>query len=112
MGIRGVKENYGLGRLVTRLSDWSCELNRSTQHYSNQLIRQYFPLENRSVRLYSIRPSQGSVPSNQRSRTTLAVETPARRLSRWCCVDPLRPPRLPGYWTRYSGCFVPTAASG
>src|SRR6266850_8109987 len=28
---------------------------------SNQLIRQYFPLENRSVRLYSIRPSQGGV---------------------------------------------------
>jgi hypothetical protein len=28
----------------------------------NQLIRQYFPLENRSVRLYSIRPSQGGVP--------------------------------------------------
>jgi hypothetical protein len=29
---------------------------------SSQLIRQYFPLENRSVRLYSIRPGQGGVP--------------------------------------------------
>jgi hypothetical protein len=29
---------------------------------SNQLIQQYFPLENRSVRLYSIRLSQGVVP--------------------------------------------------
>jgi len=29
---------------------------------SNQLIRQYFPLENRSVRLYSIRPSQDGIP--------------------------------------------------
>src|ERR1700692_1750292 len=28
---------------------------------SNQLIRQYFRLENRSVRLYSIRPRQGGV---------------------------------------------------
>jgi hypothetical protein len=26
------------------------------------VIRQYVPLENRSVRLYSIRPSQGGVP--------------------------------------------------
>src|SRR5713226_6072706 len=29
---------------------------------SNQLIRQYFPLENQSIRLYSIRTRQGSVP--------------------------------------------------
>ena len=29
---------------------------------SNRLIRQSFPLENRSVRFYSIRPSQGGVP--------------------------------------------------
>jgi len=28
---------------------------------SNQLFRQYFPLQNRSVRLYSIRTIQGSI---------------------------------------------------
>jgi hypothetical protein len=29
---------------------------------SKQQIRQYFSLENRPIRLYSIRPSQGDVP--------------------------------------------------
>ena len=32
---------------------------------------------------------------NQRSRTNLAVETPADWTSSRCCVDPLRPPLLP-----------------
>ena len=42
---------------------------------SNELIRQYFPLENRSVRLYSIRPSQGGVPfESTLANELLAVE--------------------------------------
>jgi hypothetical protein len=41
---------------------------------SNQLIRRYFPIENPSVRLNSIRPGQSGVPFE------LAVESPARRL--------------------------------
>jgi hypothetical protein len=46
----------------------------------NQLIRQYFLLENRSARLYSIRPKQALFCLNQRSRTTFAAETPGSRL--------------------------------
>ena len=32
---------------------------------------------------------------NQRSRTTLSYSGPCKWISAWCCVDPLRPPRLP-----------------
>ena len=40
---------------VMGLSGYGCQLNRSMQHF-NQVIRQYPPQDNRSVRLYSIKP--------------------------------------------------------
>src|SRR5260370_28282041 len=39
---------------------------------SKLLIRQCFRLENRTVRLYSIRPRQRGFPLTQRSRTTFS----------------------------------------
>jgi hypothetical protein len=39
-----------------------CELNQSMQYRLESVDPTYFPLENRSMRLYSIRTIQGRVP--------------------------------------------------
>src|SRR5579863_6289910 len=50
--------------------------------------------ETRSFGLYSLNLNRAVFSLNQRSRTNLAIETPADWTSGRCCVDPLRPPLL------------------
>jgi hypothetical protein len=63
---------------------------------SNQLIRQYFRLENRSVRLYPIRTRQGGVSFESTLANDFKLLRPGKHTSSQCCVDPWRPPALSG----------------
>ena len=63
---------------------------------SNALIRHCFPGRSDLFGCSRSKPSQGSVPFDSMLANNLAFKAPASRLRPWCCVDPLRPPRLPG----------------
>src|SRR5229473_3586795 len=63
---------------------------------SNALIRQCFPGRSDLFGCTRSKPSQGSVPADLTLATDLAFVFNASRVRPECCVDPLRPPRLPG----------------
>src|SRR6266481_7255821 len=66
---------------------------------SNQLIRQYFPWRTDLFGCTRSKPSQGGVPTDLTSRAILGLVFSARWVRAECCVDPLRPPRLPDTWS-------------
>jgi hypothetical protein len=74
-------------------SDNPCQLNRSTQHSSNLLIRLCFSKRPDPLGCTQLNLNRAVFSLNQRSRTNLAVETPDWTFGR-CCVDPLRPSGL------------------
>src|SRR5258705_8990070 len=63
---------------------------------SNALIRQCFPGRSDLFGCPRSKPSQGSVPADLTLASDLAFVFNASRVRLECCVDPLRPPRLPG----------------
>src|ERR1700746_260787 len=82
-------------------SDNPCRLNRSMQHSSNLLIRLCFSKRPDLSGCSQLNLDRAVFSLNQRSRTNLAVETPADWTSGRCCVDPLRPPLFStSIWTR------------
>jgi hypothetical protein len=85
------------------VSDYTCRLNRSMQHCSNLLIRLCFSRRPDPLGCSQLNLDRAVFSLNQRSRTNLAVETPADWTSGRCCVDPLRSPDLPGHRPQPSG---------
>src|SRR6266481_6174780 len=74
------------------------------QHSSNLLIRLCFSKRPDPLGCTQLNLDRAVFSLNQRSRTNLAVETPADWTSGRCCVDPLRPPDLSGLilpWNRF-----------
>src|SRR6267378_5457467 len=67
---------------------------------SNAMIRQCFPGRSDLFGCPRSKPSQGSVPADLTLASDLAFVFNASRVRLECCVDPLRPPRLPGTCTR------------
>src|SRR6266446_8137536 len=63
---------------------------------SNALIRQYFPGRSDLFGCPRSKPSQRSVPADLTLASDLAFVFNASRVRFECCVDPLRPPDLPG----------------
>src|SRR5580704_16235038 len=74
--------------------DKSCGFKGSAQHSSILLIRLCFSKRPDPLGFTQSNLNRGVFSLNQRSRTNLAIETPADRTSGECCVDPLRPPGL------------------
>src|SRR6266850_1864443 len=62
---------------------------------SNALIRQCFPGRSDLFGCPRSKPSQGSVPADLTLASDLAFVFNASRVRLECCVDPLRPARLP-----------------
>jgi hypothetical protein len=60
------------------------------------LIRQCFPRRSDLFGWTRSKPSQGSVPADLTLASDLAFVFNPSRVRPKCCVDPLRPPRLPG----------------
>src|SRR5712664_4299723 len=65
---------------------------------SNALIRQCFPGRSDLFGCPLSKPSQSSVPADLTLASDLAFVFNASRVRLECCVDPLRPPRLPDEW--------------
>src|SRR6266850_4888032 len=70
---------------------------------SNALIRQCFPGRSDLFGCPRSKPSQGSVPADLTLASDLAFVFNASRVRLECCVDPLRPPDLPGT----TGTWIP-----
>jgi hypothetical protein len=79
--------------VTLHFSGYGCRLNRSMQRSSNLLIRWCFSKRPDPLGCTQLNLDRAVFSLNQRSRTNLAVETPADWTSGRCCVDPLRPPR-------------------
>jgi len=65
---------------------------------SNTLIRQGFPGRSNLFGCPRSKPSQGSVPADLTLASDLAFVFNASRVRLECCIDLLRPPRLPEKW--------------
>src|ERR1700757_790042 len=96
------KNHTGLGKSSSHqlsqteiASDNPCRLNRSMQHSSNLLVRLCFSKRPDPLGCTQLDLNRAVFSLNQRSRTNLAIETPADWTPSRCCVDPLRPPLLP-----------------
>src|SRR3984957_2033315 len=87
--MEGVMQN-----IASITPDKSCGSKGSAQHSSILLIRLCFSKRPDPLGCTQLNLNRAVFSLNQRSRTNLAVETPADRTSGECCVDPLRPPVL------------------